>query len=162
MEQLGIEPLQILAQVFNFTVLVILLNKLLYKPILKALDERRNKINEGLKYAEKMKIEEEKSAEKREEIIKKARIEAVEIIDEAKRAGKRQESEIIDKAISEKNAIMEKGKEELRSLKNEMQRQLKKETVELAGKWVEAVLVKSLDNKNQLNIISKKIEEMAS
>lgn len=162
MEQLGIEPLQILAQVFNFTVLVILLNKLLYKPILKALDERRNKINEGLKYAEKMKIEEEKSAKKREEIIKKARIEAVEIIDEAKRAGKRQENEIIEKAISEKNAIMEKGKEELQSLKNEMQRQLKKETVELAGKWVEAILVKSLDNKNQLNIISKKIEEMAS
>lgn len=161
MEQLGIEPLQILAQIFNFTVLVILLNKLLYKPILKALEERKKKIKEGLDAAEKMKAEEEISGKKREEIIKKARLEASQIIEEGKKAGKLQESEIIEKAVSEKNSILEKGREELQSLKKEMVSQLRKETVDLAKSWVEAILARALDNKSQLNIINKKILELS-
>ena len=54
MEKLGIELTQILTQIFNFTLMVFLLTKLLYKPVIKKLEERKAKIAEGLAYTEKM------------------------------------------------------------------------------------------------------------
>src|SRR3989344_6464093 len=140
MEQLGIEPQQILAQIFNFFVLLVILKVLLYKPILKSLDERRNKIKEGLDYAEKMKIEEEKNAKKREDVLRKARSEANIIVEESKKAGKKTENEIIEKALKEKKAIIEKAREEAENERKEMEKRLKSETVELARVWVETVL----------------------
>ena len=58
MDKLGIEPVMLLTQVINFLVLVILLTKFLYKPILKLIDERRKKIEEGLQLAQEMKLKE--------------------------------------------------------------------------------------------------------
>ena len=43
MEQLGIEPLQLITQILNFAVLVFFLNKYLYKPILNTLETRKKK-----------------------------------------------------------------------------------------------------------------------
>ena len=44
---------QVLFQIFNFGVVMYLLNKVLYKPVLKMLDERAKKINEGMALADK-------------------------------------------------------------------------------------------------------------
>ena len=54
MEKLGIEPILLLTQVINFTILVVVLTKFLYKPILKMLDERKKKIEEGLTLSREM------------------------------------------------------------------------------------------------------------
>ena len=48
MENIGIEPYQLLTQVINFALMIFILTKLLYKPILKGLEERKKKIEEGL------------------------------------------------------------------------------------------------------------------
>jgi len=44
---------QVLFQVINFGVILFVLNKILYKPVLKLLDDRAKKINEGQAMAEK-------------------------------------------------------------------------------------------------------------
>ena len=93
MEKLGIQPVQLLAQVFNFLILIILLRKYLYKPILKMLEERRKKIEEGLKSSEQAKKELDEAEKKKAEIISKAKLEASKIMDEAKKAGKKQETD---------------------------------------------------------------------
>lgn len=54
MENLGINPVQILAQIVNFGILLFVLNKFLYKPALKALRTRRSTIEESLKKAEEI------------------------------------------------------------------------------------------------------------
>ena len=73
MENLGIQPVPLLLQAINFLLLLFILKKYLYKPILKALEDRKKKIEEGLAYSEKMKAEAEKSEKKREEIISRAK-----------------------------------------------------------------------------------------
>ena len=45
-KQFGINPILLAAQVVNFIVLLFIFKKLLYKPILKVLDERKKKIEE--------------------------------------------------------------------------------------------------------------------
>src|SRR3989344_1569733 len=140
MEQLGIEPLQLLTQVVNFTIMVAILTRLLYKPILKALKDRRDKIAEGLEYAEKMKVEEEKTEAKRQAVIARANEEAGRIVDEAKKSAKGVEAEIVARAHEDGRAIIEKGKADVDLERIDMEKKLKEHLVEIAGAIATKVL----------------------
>ena len=160
MEKLGIEPIQLLLQTFNFVVMAVLLTKFLYKPILKSLSDRRKKIAEGLLFAEKIKKEEEKTENKRQEVLAKAREESRKIIEEGKQAGKKDEAEIIKKAHQEASQIVEKGKRDVEVERSTIEKGLQKQTIEIAALMVEKVLQDSLDQKLQKAILDKKLKDI--
>ena len=54
MENLGINPVQIIAQIVNFFILFFVLNKFLYKPVLTALKNRKKTIEESLQASEEI------------------------------------------------------------------------------------------------------------
>ncbi|MEK7165189.1 MAG: ATP synthase F0 subunit B, partial [Patescibacteria group bacterium] len=85
MEKLGIDIWLLFTQVVNFTIMVVVLNKFLYQPILRMLKERQQKIEAGLANAQKSLIEEEKQVKKRAEVLADAREEARAIIETAKK-----------------------------------------------------------------------------
>lgn len=58
-----IDPFTIIAQIVNFLVLVLLLRRFLYRPIIKAMDRREERIASRLEEAEKIKGEAEREAE---------------------------------------------------------------------------------------------------
>lgn len=154
------EPIQLLTQIFNFVVMLLVLSKLLYKPILKALEERRKKIEEGLQYAEKMKVETEKNDKKREEIISEAKDQARKIIEEGKKSGRAVEVEIIEKAHKEAQEVVAKGRSELSLERLDMEKQLRGQTIDIASSMVESILRQILDKNYQTEIINKKIREL--
>lgn len=161
MDKLGIQPIQLLAQIFNFLILVILLQKFLYKPILKALDERKKKIEEGFVFSQKTKEELEEAEKKKEEMIKKARNEAKQIIEEAKKSGKKLEKEIVEAGEKEALEISEKAKKTLEKERLEMAKQMERETVEVALAMVEKILRDILTEKDHQVIIEKKLKDAA-
>lgn len=161
MEKLGIELPQLLTQVVNFTIMVFILTKFLYKPILKTLEERKRKIEEGLKFTEKVKEEIEKTEKNRQEIIDKAKTEARQIIEETKNSAKRLESEIITKAHKEAEEILIKGRKELEQEKIEMEKAVSKHTVDIAAHMVEKLLNKMLSKEDHEALIEKKLREIA-
>lgn len=161
MDKLGIEPMQLLLQAFNFVVLVVLLSKFLYKPILKVLEERKKKIAEGLAFTERAKLEEEKAEKKRQDIIDKAKEEAKKIVDEGKVAGKKIEAEITQKAHKQSLEILEKGKRDIELERQDMEKRLKNKTVEIAEAMVTHLLRDVLTEKNQIKIIEKKLIEVS-
>ena len=77
----GFEPVFFVAQIINFSLIVVVLTKFLYKPIIAILKKRKGEIEEGLALTEKLRSEEEKLNQKREKILEAARKEAQEIID---------------------------------------------------------------------------------
>ncbi|MBI4999296.1 F0F1 ATP synthase subunit B [Candidatus Gottesmanbacteria bacterium] len=160
MEQLGIETVQLLTQVFNFVVMLVLLTKFLYRPILGKLEERRKKIEEGLIFTERARKDLEEIDRKRQEIIDQAKLEARRIIDVGKKSAKNLEREIIEKAHQEAATILEKGGEELKSARWRMERELKVQTVEIAQTMVKRLLEKTLTSSDHQEIIDKKIEEI--
>lgn len=162
MEKLGIEPIQILTQLFNFLIMVFILSKMLYKPIMKKLDERRKIIAEGLEYADKMKTELEESEKNREEIISKAKIEVRKIIEEGKKSGKKLEEEIISKAHKEAIAILEKVRKEIKMERQEMEESLRTQAVEIATVMAEKVLSDVLSVEDHQVIIDKKLKIIAN
>ena len=64
-----INAIQIILQIVNFAVLVTVLTKFLYKPILKILEGRAQRIQEGLEAAEKSLEERAAVEEKKQEIL---------------------------------------------------------------------------------------------
>lgn len=161
MEQLGIQPIQLVIQIVNFGILVFVLTKLLYRPVLKALEERKRKIEEGLGQAEKAKQEAEKTEKKRSEILAKAKEEARQILDAAKKVGKEAEMEIIEKAHEEAQVIIVKGKEEVEYARADMERKVKVEAIELAQAIVSKVLEGALSPKDHQLIVEKKLKEVS-
>lgn len=80
----GIEPMLLGAQVVNFLVVLIILRKFLYKPVLDTLKKRKDKISEGLKIAEEASIRLEKVSQDEKIILKKAQNEGKKLIDDAR------------------------------------------------------------------------------
>lgn len=160
MEKLGIEPIQLATQIINFLIMVFILSKFLYKPIIKKLEERKKKIEEGLEFTQKMLIEDEKTEKKRQEILDKAKIEAVKLVDNAKLTAKKLAEERLKKADEEASGILVKAREELETERQNIRQELRSETVELAQSWLEILLGKALSEKTQKSIIDKKISEL--
>lgn len=162
MEQLGIEPKLLLAQIINFAIIIVVLTKLLYKPILSMLEKRKKEIEENVKLTEKLHQDEEKMNERREKLLMDARKEGHAILEEMRKAAKEEEKEIVGRAHKEAESIIEKGKQDVIRLKEELMKDVRREAVSLAGAMAQKLLSRSLTNADKHAIIAKNLKELES
>lgn len=81
----GIDPILLIAQIVNFLIVLYILRKFLYKPVLSQLQKRRDTIKEGLKKAEEARIRLEKVQEEKKNILKRAQTESKKLLDDTKK-----------------------------------------------------------------------------
>lgn len=160
MEKLGIDSKLLIAQIINFSLIVVVLTKFLYKPIIAILEKRKREIEEGLALTEKLKIEEEKLKEKREKILEAARKEAQEIMTQGKKDGKEQEREIIANAHLEGSDIIAKATEEAVRIKESLTKQLRAEAVTIATEMTKQLLKKALSKSDMQKILETNIKDL--
>ncbi len=161
MEQLGIEPVQLATQLFNFLLMVALLTRFLYKPILKNLKARRDAIAEGLAYTEKAKAEAEKTEAKRQRILLEAKEDATVIVEESKKSAKLQETEIVAKARDEARAIVQKAKSEIEMERADMEKKVREQMIDVATAIALKALASTLTGSAHHAVIAKKIQMIA-
>ncbi len=109
--QLGITPGKFLAQLITFTVVLVILYKFAYGPILKMLEARREKIRQSLENAEKVEKELAEAEITRKNIIKEANEKANEIISQANETAQTQVEQKIQAAVQEAERIVAKAKD---------------------------------------------------
>lgn len=161
MEQLGIQPMQLLMQVINILVLVFVLSRLLLKPVLKMIEDRQKRIKEGLELQAQMVEEKEKLAELKKKEVDKGRQEAKKIIQEAKEQAKEQADKIIIEAQKQSRDEKEKTANEIEDMRKQLESQIKKDAVELASAMAERVLGDVLKDKDaQHRLISKQLNAL--
>ncbi|OGM13458.1 hypothetical protein A3A76_03980 [Candidatus Woesebacteria bacterium RIFCSPLOWO2_01_FULL_39_23] len=106
MEKLGIDPLLIAVQIINFVLLLIILRKVLYKPILTTMANRQKELAE----IEKKSVEVDRALsdlKKREkEILTNAQNEKRDLILAAKRDAEAERKKILDKANNQAKEIL--------------------------------------------------------
>ena len=85
----GWNPWLFLSQVISFAIVAFLLRRFAYKPILGVLEERRQRIAEGLSNAEKIKKQLAEAEQRHAEILAKANAEAQKMVDEARESSAR-------------------------------------------------------------------------
>ncbi len=162
MEQLGIEPRLLVAQVVNFLIIMVVLTKLLYKPILAVLEKRKREIEEGLVLGEKLRNEEEKLKEKKAKVLEEARREARTILEEAKKQGQEVEKEIIAQAHREAGEVIEKGKVEVARLHTQLARDIRKEAVTLGALIAKRLISSALGSSDHHKLIDRQLKALQS
>lgn len=162
MDKLGIEPSLFIAQLVNFAIIMILLNWLLYKPILGMLEKRKKKIQEGLDLTEKMRLEWEKMDEKKARFMEEARIDALKLIDEAKRQAKGEERVILEETRKKSDDMTQKAKREIAELKVSMDKEVRHEAVSLAVEITKRILGNVMSKELQHTIMKRQMKDLES
>src|SRR6266404_9876792 len=85
----GVDWSHFISQVISFGIVVVLLQRFAYKPILQVLEQRRQRIAEGLANADRIKQELAKTEAARQEVLSQANIQANKLIEEARAAAAR-------------------------------------------------------------------------
>jgi len=107
---LGIDWKLLLAQIINFLILLLILRKFLYCPIVNMLQNRRKTIEKGLKDAEEAEVKLDSASEKSRKIISQATDEADKIVKSAKASAEKEAQEIVNSANERSQKIIAEAK----------------------------------------------------
>lgn len=140
MEKLGINWALLIAQLFNVILLVWLLARFLYKPVLNMLNERTRRIQESLQDAEKVKEQLANARKDYDAELAKARQEAAGILAQAQDRAKAQEAEIVAQARVEADRIRQEAREQAERERDQLLRDLKGQMAELVTLTASKVL----------------------
>jgi F-type H+-transporting ATPase subunit b len=141
-ETFGWNPWLFLSQVISFAIVAFLLRRFAYKPILGVLEERRQRIVEGLLNAEKIKKQLDEAENRYAEILAKANADAQKMIDEARESSAHLAERKQQEAIAAAEQIIAKAREAaalehertMESLKRELGRLVVDTTAKVTGK----------------------------
>ncbi|MBM3150167.1 MAG: F0F1 ATP synthase subunit B, partial [Chloroflexi bacterium] len=145
MEGLGINLPLLIAFVVNFLILFGLLTLVLYRPVLRVLDERQAKIKESIEQAERIKEQTARSEEEIKAHLETARKEGQTVIAQATQIGERLKEEAKEKARQEAETILAKAQTEIRQERDKIIDDLRKEFVDIAILAAEKVTRETLD-----------------
>jgi F-type H+-transporting ATPase subunit b len=142
----GWNPWLFFSQVISFTIVALLLRRFAYKPILGVLEERRQRIAEGLLNAEKIKRQLAEAEQRHAEILSKANAEAQKMIDEARESSAHLAERKEQEAIAAAEQILAKAREAsalehertMAELKRELGHLVVETTVKVTGKVLTA------------------------
>jgi len=156
---LGINLPLLVAFLINFAVLFILLKIFLYKPILKMLDERAKKTQEGMELAEATKKEYEQAKAEVQRQIEKGRQEAQAIVTQATQVGERLKGESREEAAKQAQTIIDRTKAELATERDQLVGRLRKEFVDISIAAAEKVIKETLDKEKHKKLIEETLQQ---
>lgn len=130
----------------SFIVLLIILGKYAWKPILKALENRENSIQKSLDEAKNAREAMAKLTSQNEQILKEARMEREAILKEAHEIKDKIINDAKDAATAESNKIIQSAKETINAERISAINQIKSEVADLSVDIAKKVLQKELSS----------------
>lgn len=143
-----------------FTLLLIILKKFAWKPILKAVDERNNSIKESLLAAEKARDEMSQLTSNNEKIIAQAKVDRDVLLKEAREMKSQIISQAKDRAVIEAEKLVNSAKEQISNEKMKALTELKNHVADLSIEMAEKVLLFELsDSEKQKELVNTALKE---
>ena len=158
--KLGINGKLLLFQIANFLLLLFLLKKLLYRPMIDFLDKRQKKIEDGLKKAEEFEKEWQSIQELKKKEMFSAEEKATQIIEASRKEAEKKEKEILDFAVQKTEKIAREAKEDIRKEKEKMIEAAKSEMSEYIVLAAEKVLERTIGEKDEKKIAEEVMRKM--
>ncbi|MGD7049604.1 F0F1 ATP synthase subunit B [Rossellomorea marisflavi] len=149
----------IIVQLVLFLVLLWLLKKFAWGPLMGIMQERENHIAGEIDAAEKSRTEASKYLEEQRELLKEARQEALALIESAKKQGDDQRSQIILEARQESERLKESAKREIETQKDQAMAALREQVASLSVMIASKVIEKELSVEDQEQLINDYIKE---
>ena len=158
-EALGLNLPQLIAQVVNFFILLVILRLVAYKPILKMLDERKQKIAEGLNAAEIARAEAASAQANIQAQLDVARKEGQEIVANAQNIATRIQVDAREQSTKDREASLERARSEIQMERDRAIADLRGEFADITVKAAEKVINQSLDRQAHQRVIDETLAE---
>ena len=152
--------LTLIGQSITFIVFVWFCMKFVWPPVMAALNERKQKIADGLAAAEKGKHDEELAKERAVEELKKAKAQAQEIINGAEKRASEIVEEAKDTARTEGERLLTAANAEIEQEANRAREQLRGEVVSLAVAGAAKVLKREIDEKANEDLLKDLVAQL--
>ena len=157
---ISFDPGLIIWTTIIFTLLLIVLKKFAWKPILNSVEERNKSIEDALKAADKAKEEIALLNADNERILQEARVERDTLLKEAREMKNNIINEAKEKAITEADKILISAKEQISNEKMKAITELKNTVADLSIDMATMVLKSELkDVDKQKQLVSKALKE---
>lgn len=161
-DSFGVDQHKFLAALINFVILLFVLHRFAYKPLLQVLDERRKRIADSMKQAEEIKAELAKTQAAREEILSKANDAAQKMIEEARQAAAKFKDQKLNEAILSAQDLLKKAQEAGKQEREKVLADLRKEMVGLVIATTAKVTGKILTSDDQKRLTDETLKELAA
>ena len=160
MELLKAEPGLIFWTVVTFVLLLVILRKFAWGPILAALEARENAIQKTIDDAERLQAEAQQMMAEHEARLAEAREERSKILDAARQAGEQVRTDVLEKARGEAEQIVERAQRQLALETEHAIQNLRAEAADLALKAAEKVIARSLNDDDHRRFASEAVNEL--
>lgn len=161
---MGGNPIQfdytIVATVLSFLLLVYLLSKYAWGPLMKIMEERRSNIESMLTQAENERQQADKIKHEYQEEMRKARQEAQEVIAKATKVSEVRASEILAAAHEESEKIKKSALVDIERERDKAIADVKSQVADLSVMVAEKIIRQKLDMKGQGKLIDQFIQEV--
>lgn len=149
-----------LIQLFFFLVLLALLKKFAWGPLINMMETRENYVANEIEAAEKSRADAEKSAKEAQEQLNQVRQEAQKIIEDAKTSGIKQEQDIIESARLEAERIKKQAQADIQNEKERAIQALQAQVASLSVLVASKVIEKEISEQDQAQFIDNYIKEV--
>ncbi len=147
-------------QMVFFVIFVLFCMRYVWPPIIKAMQEREQKIADGLSAADRAATDLELAREKAAEELREAKAQASQIIEQAKRRGDQMVEEAKDKAREEADRILTGAQSEIDQQVSRAKEDLRGQVARLAVAGAEKILQDSVDAKRHAAMLDKLSAEL--
>jgi F-type H+-transporting ATPase subunit b len=158
----GVTWPKFIAQIILFLVVYWVLNKYAFGPILKMLNERRRRIEEGQHNAEKIKKQLAEAELRYQEVLRKANEQATRLLEEARTSSDAISQKQLQQAIKDAEGIIAKAQDTIVQERNKMIYEVKKEMVGLVVNTTAKVVGKVLTPEDQKRLSEETVKQLAA
>lgn len=156
---LGIDWKLFLAQAINFLVLLFILRRYAYRPMLEFLETRSDRIEQGLKDAEAAQVKLAQMETKEKATLATARDEARAIVNAAEAAAKKRDAERLAETEVKTKRFLEDARVKIEEEKQRVLSEAKQEIASLVVLSVEKILKEKIDGEKDKALIKQMIQE---
>ncbi len=157
---LSVEPGLMIWTILIFIILVVILKKYAWGPLLKSLHDREQGIKDSVEKAEYLKQEAEKILEENKKLLAKADEESRKILNESKQLADKLRTDLMGKANEDAQKVIQQAKAEIEREKVSALNELKDEIANLAVQAAGKIIDENLDQNKQKKIIDDFINQI--
>lgn len=155
LKDFGVNPVLLVAQIVNFLIILFVLKRFMYKPVLDMLKKREDQIRNGLKSAEEGEKKLTEAEEKERQILHKAQERADKILGDSKIEAQELKDEAVLTAKKEAEKIITQAKENIEQEEKAAEERLTKKIGQIAISLLEKSLTGIFGEKEQKLILKK-------
>ncbi|MBI1934655.1 F0F1 ATP synthase subunit B [Candidatus Peregrinibacteria bacterium] len=153
--KLGVDWRLLIAQIVNFTILLSVLTLFVYRPLLRVIDERRERIRKSMEDADAIAHEKEKIAQARQEALRKIDQECGAFLEKAKNDAERMKADILHTTDIEVKNLLTKGREQLRSERAQALQEMQKSLSSAILQMTEKILEREFSPRDQERVLTQ-------